>query len=121
MNQLHSLAIPALVGTQEHLDIMLNNQPRTSLRNFLVLLKLLRALWSDWQSVFVAIPPSFSLSPLEAINEYYSTFLFTMSYVVNISKNTLDCLSKMLLTLSIPHSARSARMVLAELDGENDP
>ena len=33
MNRLHSFAIPAPVGTQEPLDIMSNNQPRTSLRN----------------------------------------------------------------------------------------
>ena len=36
MNQLHSFAIPAQVGTQEPLDIMSNNQPRISLRNYLM-------------------------------------------------------------------------------------
>ena len=36
MNQLHTFAIPALVGTQEPLDIMSNNQTRISLRKYFV-------------------------------------------------------------------------------------
>ena len=47
-------------------------------------------------------------------------FLSNVACVDNISKNALDSLSEMLLTLSIADLARSAQMVLAILDGEND-
>ena len=44
-----------------------------------------------------------------------------MAWVDNISKNAIDSLSEMLLTLSVADLAKSAQMVLAILDGENDP
>ena len=47
-------------------------------------------------------------------------FLSNVACVDNISKNALDSLSEML-TLSMADLAKSAQMVLAILDGENDP
>ena len=47
-------------------------------------------------------------------------FLSTVAYVVYISKNAVDSLSEMLLTFSMADLARSAQMILAILDAEND-